>query len=156
MRWCGPVTRKCKDWKKYPLPSMDVPVTMSEIISKLGLYFFSWMSKWIPTDYYYFKEHWVEHICVDVLLDIPLFSVDLWIFPFIISHCFKYCSYIIEFNIKLNAFTYFLLPCQQGRSSVNLRDPRWQQSHKIGGVWVSESLLWQTLIWALCERHLLC
>ena len=27
--------------------------------------------------YYYFKEHWVEHICVDVLLDIPLFSVDL-------------------------------------------------------------------------------
>ena len=55
--------------------------------------------------------------------------------------------------------SYFLLPCQQGRcrrSSINLRDPRWQWSRKIGGIWVSESLLWQTFIWALCERHLLC
>lgn len=62
----------------------------------------------------------------------------------------------VQVGRKWACHSYFLLPCQQGRSSVNLRDPRWQQSRKIGGVWVSESLLWQTLIWALCEKHLLC
>lgn len=64
----------------------------------------------------------------------------------------------VQVGRKWVCHSYFLLPCQQGRcrrSSVNLRDPRWQWSYKIGGIWVSESLLWQTLIWTLCERHLL-
>ena len=42
---------RCKTEKSTPSQ-----VTMSEIISKLGLYFFSWMSKWISTDYIILKN----------------------------------------------------------------------------------------------------